>query len=255
MSLTHAGRILRDEFLQINRSVDAAIKKVREADYLNFATITVGFLNSLSRSHVIRPILRALQEKFPEVFFIIKLYEHVELRNRLFDGELDLCMSGCTDWPGWPNVQVDLLDRNPLCLVTGADSEMAREIAAQPDGLPTQDIMSRYMLIKVPDDVHLGEGPDYSYISRRDTAVAPDMNTMLLHIASGFGFACLAGPFSGFTDPDYKLFPAPFEPQYIDMILARREDMKSPIVLEAEKEMKRVYYELFPEATDRLKRS
>ena len=240
VSLTRAGRIMRDEFVRISRNVDEAVSKVRDTENTNFATVTIGFLSILSRSLVTTPLLQGLQKAFPEIFFMVRLYEFVELRNRFLDGELDLCVTGCTDWRDWPGAEFELIRSDPLVLVTGADSPMAREIDSTPDGLPTQEIMSRYTMVAVPDDVHLGEGPDYSYISRKATAVVPDMETMLVHISSGFGFACLSNRFTGNQSGAFRVYPAPFEPRYIDTVVGRRANITNPLILEIEKEAARI---------------
>ncbi|MCR5538200.1 MAG: LysR family transcriptional regulator [Lachnospiraceae bacterium] len=237
VSLTHAGRIMRDEFLRISRSVDNAIAKVRDAEVLNYAAVTIGFLRILSRNRIIVPTLNMLQEKFRDVVFIVKLYDFVDLRNRLFDGELDICIAGCTDWPTWPSCEGTLIRRDPLVVVTGANSPLAREIRSNPDGLPTKADLERHPMLAVPDDVHLGSGPDYSYIPRDETIQVPDMETMLIHIAAGVGFACLTPLFDGSENPELLLCPAPFETDCRDIVAVHRTDMKSPLVLEIEREL------------------
>jgi len=239
VSLTHAGRIMRDEFLRISRSVDDAVAKVRDAEVLNYAIVTIGFLRILSRKRIIIPALKMLQEKFPEVVFVIKLYDFVDLRNRLFDGELDICIAGCTDWPTWPATEGTLIRRDPLVVVTGVNSPLAREIRDRSDSLPTKEDLERHPMLAVPDDVHLGSGPDYSYIPRDETIQVPDMETMLIHLAAGVGFACLTPLFDGSESSELLLLPAPFKTDHRDIAAVHRTDMKSPMVLEIEQELVR----------------
>lgn len=227
VSLTEAGRLFRDEFLKISRQADESIHLVQSIGYQERVSITIGFNSALSRSRIIVPIMEGLNRRFPDAAFVVKLYDFVELRNRLQDGELDLCINTCSDWRNWPLTKVSVLQHLPFELAYSSRHPLARL-----HSVSMSDLV-QYNLLTLPGDTVVGGNPLELKIPHKDVITLPNLDTLLVYLESGAGFAYLTRAFEGAESGAFSFSPVPFEPLYADTICAYRSGMLNPTVIAA----------------------
>jgi DNA-binding transcriptional LysR family regulator len=225
VELTEAGRIARDEFTRIKHQIDESLKKVRYSKTAAKPAITLGFFSYLSKSKIILPLLDMLSEKHPNVTFEMKLNEFIDMRNKLFDGELDICVTTSGDWQRWPSVVVYVLREMPYEIVCSIRHPLALK-----DTVTSQDL-KEHTLIALPPSVILGGDPEgLSLLPHKQIITVTDLNTLLLYVQSGNGFSYLTRAFEGSDSGDFRFFPSPFGNQHADIICAYREDTLNPLI-------------------------
>lgn len=233
VELTEAGRIMRDDFLKIGQQIDDCLKKVHFSLVADKPAITIGFFAYLSKSKIILPLLDWLGDKHPDLTFDIKLYEFVDMRNKMFDGGLDICVTTSGDWQRWPATVALVLREMPYEIVCSKRHPLAKQ-----DTVTAQDL-KEHTLIALPPNVILGGHPEgLSILPHKKLITVPDLNTLLLYVESGYGYSYLTRAFEGSESDAFRFFKSPFGYQHADVICAYREDVLNPMVPLASKSIR-----------------
>ncbi len=239
VTLTVAGKILRDEFFKINFQIDEVMERVHGVTQDKNSIITIGFFAYFSRKKIILPIMDFLSEKYPEVYFDIKLYDLTNLKNRLHDGELDICISTSNHWQSWPSVKTNVLRNDKLYIVFSK----RHPLSEKPD-FSISDLKNDTRLM-MPRRVIQNEAIAWdSSITYRNKLLCHDLITLLVHLESGHGFAILPKNFEG-SDSDTLIFKdIPIAGSHVGILCVRRENMENPLVLEVSREIENKFIKI-----------
>jgi DNA-binding transcriptional LysR family regulator len=227
VSLTEAGMICRDEFSKIMDEMDRAVKRVRSAGLADSSSVTIGFYIFFARSKIITPIMESLYEKFPKTKFNIRLYDFRVLRQKLMDGDVDICVALSSDWHYWPLVKVIPLRKQPFKVVLSHNHPLAAEKKLDINALSDYTWVAFDNL----ENVRPYPQPWLSKVPCKNKMPVGNFSTVLANVEAGQGFACLTPVFEGLDRKELKYYPLPFEEACADFICAYREDMLNPIVL------------------------
>lgn len=218
VSLTPAGRSLRNDFSDLHRLIDASIKKAKYIDAGKQSTISIGFLSILSRNSITVPLADCLFKSFNDIHFDIYLMDFSELRNSLLDGKIDICITTSNDWRLWPKVKVDVLTSKPFEIVYSTYHPLA---AKEPFSL--SDLALYTQLTLPPDNLMSGADEWAPLLPCKNSIHCPDINTLLIHIETGQGFAVLTRVFDGYESPILHYQPLPFSNAHAEVVCIRRE--------------------------------
>lgn len=218
VALTPAGQMLRDDFRDINRQIEESIKRVKSMGDKTLS-ITVGFFSALSRDHYIVPIANMLFDTFPDVYFDIKLFSFVELRNQLLDNKIDLVITTTNDWTLWPGVFVKVLESRPFEIVFSSRFPLAREMPFSLDKLKDYVELTLPKDISLPGVRHWGRKIPYSRVIQ-----SPDIQTLMVRLANGQGFGLLTRVFDGFDSPILRYQEIPFPEAHAEIVCISRQD-------------------------------
>lgn len=242
--LTEAGKICRDEFTRISQDMSNAVNRIRSATFANTSSLTIGFQSSFSRKYVITPVMKSIQQFFPDVNFKLKLYDFRKMRYSLLDGECDLCIAISSDWKNWTHIKAGILRQLAFKIVTSRDHPLARQ-----SHLDWQEL-GKYQWIQAGNtDVSSQNKPSwYSQVPCSSTIEAGDLLTALAYVEIGQGFSCQPAVFLGMENPDLKTFEIPLKEAKLDIIYAYSDTMQNPLVLALSRHLKQCFAaNYFPE--------
>lgn len=213
VALTESGRVLRNDFTDINRQIRGSIMKVKAMEAGKTSSCSVGFLSALPKQALIVPLVRHLFETFSDVHFDIKLLDFVELRNHLLDGKLDFCVITSNDWSLWPDVRAVVLQRNPFEVTFSKRHPLAAFPSFELDSLRDS------VQLTLPDENLIG-GLQFwgKRIPCKDTILCPDISTLLVRLETGEGFALLTRMFDGSDSPGLCFRPIPYPDAYAELV-------------------------------------
>lgn len=218
VNLTEAGKMLRDDFTKINQEIQIATDKVRGLNTDNLATVSIGFYDGLSASLYIKPIIMKLQNDLPDTTFEIILADMITLRNRLMDGQIDLCITTATDWKEWPAVDISILKQFHFHVFLSHKHSLGK---IKELDLNMLDDQTMYVL----PSASLSRTAPYwqRRIPCKNIVTLPSLRDVLIYIEICRGFAVLPNIFDDTDTGKYKSFSLPFPDATADLILARRQ--------------------------------
>ena len=234
--LTEAGKLCRDEFSQICKDMTNAIHRIRSATFANPSSLTIGFQSSFSRKYVITPIMKSIQQAFPEVHFKLQLYDFREIRYSLLDGKCDLCIAISSDWKNWTHINAGRLRQLAFRIVVAREHPLARQPLSWEE-------LEKYSWIKAGNtDVLVQNTPDwYDRIPCLSQIEAGDLLTALAYVEIGRGFSCQPAVFLGMENPELKAFDIPMADAKLDLIYAYSDTMQNPLVLTLVRHLKQAF--------------
>lgn len=222
VNLTEAGKMLRDDFTKINQEIQIATDRVRGLNIDNLATISIGFYDGLSGSLYINPIMTKLQNDFPDTAFDIILGDMIPLRNRLMDGQIDLCVTTATDWKEWPAVDISILKQFQFHVFVSYGHPLGQRESLDLNMLADQTM---YVL----PSASLSRTAPYwqKRIPYKNIVTLPGIRDVLIYIELCRGFAVLPNIFKDADSGKYKSFSIPFPDATADLIIVRRQKINT----------------------------
>ena len=224
--LTPAGSILRDDFGQIRRQLDASIRRAQALDASGKPVLRIGFLSALSRRDVILPITEYIRGQRPDTELDIKLLDFIELRNQLLDARLDLCVTTSNDWQLWSGTSTTVLKRKLFQVVAAERHPLAGEETLDLDRL------GEYTQLILPNDNLMAGVMQWGQrIPCRRAVRCPDISTLMVRLEMGEGFALLTKVIEGHDAPDLRYWDVPFPEAHAEIVCICRENEREAIRL------------------------
>lgn len=224
VTLTPAGSQLRDDFIPINRQINASIRRAKNLAQKQGGLVRVGYLSALSRRDVILPLTDHLFHTYPDTQFALKLLDFVDLRNQLLDDKLDFCVTTSNDWKLWPSVRVTVLQQKQFQVVFSR-----RHPLAQANSIDLKEL-GKHAHLTLPND-NLMSGVELwgRRIPCERVIPCPDISTLLVRLELGEGFALLTRVFEGHEAPELCYWPVPFPEAHAEVVCICREDEGSSV--------------------------
>ena len=219
VSLTNAGCVLRDDFTKINAEINASLEKIKAMQKYDQTAVSIGFLSALSKEKYITPIMEALFDAFPDTTFNIQLLDFIELRNRLLDRKLDLCITTSNDWKLWPDVKVKVLQSKRFQIVYSKKHPLHR---LEPICLSHLKDCIHFTLPH--ENVLSGAIEWLERIPSARCIQSPNIASLLLHLESGQGFAILTPVFEGYDSPSLCYQELPIPEAHAEVVCICRQD-------------------------------
>lgn len=223
VKLTGAGSYLRDQFSRINYELTYAIQKAQEMNSLKTDSLNVGIYESFSRSSIILPLTTLLWSRSQKVTFQVRLMGLTELQNSLFDRKLDICITTSYNWNSLSAASVRVLDTLPFKLILSK----RHPLADQPfdlENFRTETLLTTESPLFTQGNSFSGRLPSWRHkIPCKGALYLQDMETLMLYLEAGKGFALLTGNLSGLNSGSFLIYDLPFEEANADMICVYRE--------------------------------
>lgn len=227
--LTGSGAVFLDEARSILTHVQDALVRTRAADNGPEGELRVGYVKGYERTDLTE-MLFDFHERYPGVRLSFLRENVAELYDALRAEEVDLVINLLYDGANLGEIQYQVLRHYPLLAVVPASSPLTWK------GTISMADLAPYPLV----DIHKGSG-DYGegeVIARnlaetgaevRVSYVSEDVETSILAVASGMGYALLPGYFTSSFYPDSKVMALPIRGKEQEMTvccawLARRKN-------------------------------
>ena len=219
VTLTPAGKVLVDDFTQINRQIESSIQRARRMAELDKGLVRVGFLSALSREGIILPVTDHLKNRHLNMEFEIQLLDFVELRNQLLHNQIDLCITTSNDYTLWPDTQANVLLQKQFQVFFSDRHPLAAQAAISLEDL------GRYTQLFLPQD-NLMPGVEQwgRKIPSAQRRYCPDISTLLVHLELGEGFSLLTKVFEGHEQKNLRYWPVPFPEAHAEIVCITRKN-------------------------------
>ncbi|MCD8321984.1 MAG: LysR family transcriptional regulator [Oscillospiraceae bacterium] len=231
VTLTPAGTVLRDDFAQINRQIDDSIHRAREMEQSGKNLLRIGFQSALSRRDIILPVTDFLMNRYQDLEVDVQLMDFVALRNGLMNRKLDMCVTTSNDWQLWPGTQATVLQRKQFQVIYSQRHPLAKQETI------TLEDMAQYTHLLLPDDTTLERIDSWSRrIPFRRCILCPDIESLMIRLELGQGFALLTRVIEGCDAPVFRYWDVPFPEAHAEIVCLCGEN--------APEEVKRAIYEI-----------
>ncbi len=213
VTLTPAGSLLRDDFIQINRQISDSIRRARELEASGKSLLRVGFLSALSRKDIILPVTDYLMQSYPNMELDIQLMDFVVLRNSLLDNKLDFCVTTSNDWRLWPGVQTTVLQKKQFQVVYSL-----RHPLAQCNEITLAELAHHTQLVLPNDNLLEGVEQWGRRIPFCRVISCMDISTLMVRLELGEGFALLTKVIEGHDAPNLRYWDVPFPEAHAEIV-------------------------------------
>lgn len=215
VALTPAGQSLRDDFSGLHRQITESVRKAKQIAAGKRASISIGFPAVLSKRHIAIPVMELLFERFPDIYFEVRMLGLTELRNEMLDGKLDLCVTTSNDYNLWPNIKVDVLVSRPYEIVCSKNHPLAGEPFSM-------EALKKYTHLILPKDTLFPGGKVWAEkLPGKTVQLCPDIETLCLLLEAGRGFALLIRMFEGYDSDTLRYWGEPFPGACADLVCIR----------------------------------
>ena len=225
VTLTPIGKLCYEKFSVINAEIDEAVAQIRHANSIRGQQISVGFFSSFSSDSIIRPVMDKLRETAPDVSFSVQLYDMFELQSKLFDGEIDMCITTSKHWRMWKDVSVKQILSEPFYIVLSSSHPLANKTILKDDDLKNE------VFFRLKNAGALSSGTAEPPMACRKVEYLDNFSTLKTRLELGDGFSALTRVFEGAYDPRFVYFPMPSgKEQHSEIICAYRTSESKPII-------------------------
>lgn len=226
VALTPAGQLCYEKFSVINAEIDDAVAQIRQANTIRCQQISVGFFSSFSSDAVIRPIMEKLRSSAPDATFNVNMYDMYELQSKLFDGELDLCITTSNNWRMWKDVTVKQIISEPFYIVLSSSHPLSAKTSISDDDLKNET----FFMLK--NAGAMSAGSDKPPMACSNVEYVDNFSTLKMRLDLGQGYSALTRVFEGAYDARFVYFPMPPGKELnSEIICAYRSDDSKPIIL------------------------
>ena len=226
VSLTPIGKLCYEKFSVINAEIDDAVAQIKQATAQRAQQISVGFFSSFSSDGIIRPIMDKLRDTAPDVVFNVQMYDLYELQEKLFEGDIDICITTSNKWRMWKDVTVKQRISEPFYIVLSSSHPLAKKSA-----LTDEDLKSE-TFFRIKNAGAMSAGTAEPPMACKDIEYVDNFSTLKMRLDLGQGYSALTRVFEGAYDPRFVYFPMPPGKQYrSEVICAFRSDDSNPLIL------------------------
>jgi len=227
VELTPAGKILYDGFKDMQIRYSSIVEKAIAADKGLSGTINIGALFG-QMTYDFLPYLKSYEEQNPDVFVSLEAMSLKDLRQKLFNQQLDIVYSETHEFDYFPSFEIEPIKELKVCLVLPSSHNYYDKDVDELNLLDFKDdvfivlsneestIMSRNLL----------EGCKDAGFSPKQTIV-PDLANLAIMLEAGRGIAALDISHAFSTNPLMKFVPLP-ELGYFEVSVVRNIENHNP---------------------------
>lgn len=193
VELTPAGRSFLEDARAILSQTEDAIRRARHIQEGEGGTLRIGFIKGFERSNLAQ-MLAKFHERYPNVTLSLVRENVAELYDALRSDKIDVAINLFYSAEQMGPIQWQEIRRYPLCAVVPAHSPLSHRSSISLEelcGLPLIDIAKGSSNYGEADEIAqtlaaLGTRPHVAFVSE-------DVETSILCVAAGLGFALLPG--------------------------------------------------------------
>ena len=227
VELTPAGKILYDGFKDMQIRYISLVEKAIAADKGLSGTINIGALFG-QMTYDFLPYLESYEEQNPDVFVSLEAMSLKDLRQKLFNQQLDIVYSETHEFDYFPNFEIEPIKELKVCIVLPSSHDYY-----------DKDV-DELKLIDFKDDVFIVLSSEESTIMSRNLlagckdagfspkqTIVPDLANLMLMLEAGRGVAAVDISHAFSTNPLMKFVPLP-ELGYFEVSVVRNIENHNP---------------------------
>lgn len=205
VALTHTGSKCLQKFSYLKSVYDDTLESVRHTIAQETDLVKIGIFSPLPRNELVFPILEAIASQFPDVELEIHANDMGTLKEGLYSGKYDLCITNAHDYQNWIGYDRVNFKVTPAQIVVSPNHKWAKMHKTR---ITEEDMASESILLL---DVNNMQEKDsfYRVVKTGERHYVRDFDTMLMMLNVGHSFAVFPPVFNGFLSSNMVTYPLP----------------------------------------------
>jgi len=228
VQLTHTGMKCLQKFSYLKSVYDDTLESVRQIISRETKLIKMGIFSPLPRNELVFPVLEAMSSAFPNVELEIHADDMDALKEGLYNGKYDLCITNAHDYQNWIGYDRVNFKVTPAKIVVSANHIWAREGKT----LITEEDMATHSILLL--DVNNMQEKDsfYRVVKTGERYYVRDFDTMLMMLNVGHSYAVFPPVFNDFVSSNVVTYPLPdrYAFNYRTMCVCHKSNQKPEVL-------------------------
>lgn len=205
VKLTHIGAKCVQKFSYLKNVYDDTLESVHCTISQETKLIKMGIFSPLPRNELVFPILDTISSQFPDVEMEIHADDMDALKDGLYSGKYDLCITNAHDYQNWIGYERVNFKITPARIMVSANHEWARmkKISITEDDIANQSILLLDMNNSLEKDSF------YRVVKTKERHYVRDFDTMLMMLNAENSFAVFPPVFNDFAGSNLVTYPLP----------------------------------------------
>lgn len=205
VKLTRTGMKCLQKFSYLKSVYDDTLESVRQTISQETMLIKMGIFSPLPRNELVFPVLEAISEAFPNVELEIYADDMDSLKEGLYTGKYDLCITNAHDYQNWIGYDRVNFKVTPAKIVVSANHKWARQGKKR---ITEEDMASESILLL---EVNNAQEKDsfYRIVKTGERHYVRDFDSMLMMLNVGHSYAVFPPVFNDFVGSNVVTYPLP----------------------------------------------
>lgn len=205
VSLTRTGSKCLQKFSYLKAVYDDTLESVFQTIAQETNLIKMGIFSPLPRKELVFPILEAISSRFPNVELEIHADDMDALKDGVFNGKYDLCITNAHDYQNWIGYERVNFKISPAQIVVSPNHKWAK----MGKSTVTEEDMATESILLL--DVNNMQEKDsfYHVVKTGARHYVRDFDSMLMMLNVGHSFAVFPPVFNGFLNSDMVTYSLP----------------------------------------------
>lgn len=191
--LTPGGAVLYQEFSALMEQAQTAIEKAKRAGLGQEGEISLGIIETQRTENFLPAALNALREKHPNIQFHLIRGNFKELREALFNGDIDIALTMDFDLKEYSDAETvyqPFFHSTPKCVISKSHP-LAKKEYVHLDELKNEPMIAILPELSQGAYDHIVQLCDIHGFTPSKTYYAHSIQDLLLMVESGIGFSVL----------------------------------------------------------------
>ena len=228
VSLTRTGMKCLPKFSYLKSVYDDTLDAVRQTVSQETKLIQMGIFSPLPRNTLVFPVMEAISAAFPNVELEIHADDMDSLKEGLYSGKYDLCITNAHDYQNWIGYDRVNFMVTPARIVVSANHKWVKEGKTE---ITEEDMAQESILLL---DVNNAQEKDsfYRVAKTGERHYVRNFNTMLMALNAGHSYAVFPPVFNDFVGSNVVTYPLPerYAFNYRTMCACHKSNRKSEVL-------------------------
>lgn len=203
--LTTIGQKCQQKFSYLKTVYDDTLESVQQTISQETKLVTMGIFSPLPRNELVYPIMEAITAQFPEVELEIHANDMDALKDGLYTGKYDLCITNAHDYQSWIGYERVNFKVVPAQIVVSVNHKWARTGKT----VITEEDMAQESILLLEVNNALEKDSFYRVVKTGPRHYVRDFDTMLMMLNMGNSFAVFPPVFNDFARSNVVTYPLP----------------------------------------------
>lgn len=205
VKLSRVGAKCQQKFAYLKAVYDDTLESVCRMVSQEMKPVKMGIFSALPRTELVFPILEAITSNFPDVELEVHADDMEALKDGLYSGKYDLCITNAHDYQDWIDYERVNFRVTPARIVVSANHKWPR---MQKTRITEEDMAGESILL-LETNKALEKDSFYRMVKTGERHYARDFDTMLMMLNAGHSFAVFPPVFNGFVGSNVVTYPLP----------------------------------------------
>lgn len=227
VKLTRTGMKCLQKFRYLKAVYDDTLESVRQTVLQETKLIKMGIFSPLPRRELVFPVMEAISAAFPNVELEIHADDMDSLKDGLYTGKYDLCLTNAHDYQNWIGYDRVNFKVTPARIVVSANHKWVKEGKKR---ITEADMAQESILLL---EVNNAQEKDsfYRVAKTGERHYVQNFNTMLMMLNAGHSYAVFPPVFNDFVGSNVVTYPLPerYAFNYRTMCACHRSNQKPEV--------------------------